>query len=272
MKMTSKLVTLGLSALLLAGTTACDLTVTEDVGTLSVTMTDAPFPTDLVAEANVTVTKLEVREAGGSDGSPFLTLSETVQSFNLLDLRNGVTAALASLELPVGSYDLLRIYISEGNVVMKDGSTYNLTVPSGAQTGLKLFISPAIDVTGGVTTDLILDFDVEKSFISQGQGDTINGFLFTPVIRVVNASTVGSLAGSIADTSAAAIADARIWVAQDSEVANSYSDASGNYAILGLPAGAYTASATASGYDTVAVSIEIGAGSQTTASFELTVQ
>ncbi|MCH7574380.1 MAG: DUF4382 domain-containing protein [Candidatus Marinimicrobia bacterium] len=272
MKITGKIVTLGLLALLIAGLGACDSISSDDVGTLSVSLTDAPFPTDLVAEANVTVTKLEVREAGGTGGSPFIILTETVQSYNLLDLRNGVTAALASLDVPVGSYDLLRIYISEGSVVMKAGPTYNLTVPSGAQTGLKLFISPAIDVTGGLTSDLILDLDVEQSFISQGQGDGITGFLFKPVIRVANASTVGSLAGSTTDTSAIAIADARIWVAQDSVVANSYSDANGNYAILGLPSGTYTASASATGYDTVVVSIDIGAGSQTTASFELTAQ
>lgn len=272
MTVNKKLISFGLSILLLAGFNACESAATDDMGTLSVLLTDAPFPADLVAEANVTVTKIEVREAGSSEASPYTTLTEEIQSYNLLDLRNGVTASLASLDVPVGSYDLLRIYISEGSVVMKDSTTFNLTVPSGAQTGLKLFISPAIVVTGGLTSDLILDFDVEKSFVSQGQGDTINGFLFKPVIRATNASTVGSLAGSTTDTSAVAIANARVWVEQDTVVANSYSDASGSYAILGLSAGAYAANATATGYDTVSVSVDIGAGSQTSASFELTPQ
>lgn len=264
--------TLALALVVFLGVSGCNAPVEESAGTLSVTMTDAPFPTDQVAEANVTIIKLEAREADGNEGSPYLTLSEETQEYNLLDLRNGVTASLASLEVPAGSYDLFRLYISDGNVVMNDGTTYNLTVPSGAQTGLKLFVSPAVEVTDGLTSDLLLDFDVEKSFIQQGQGDVITGFLFTPVIRAVNVSTVGRVAGSVTDTSAVALADARVWVVQDTIVSTSYTDADGNYAILGLPAGTYTASATLAGYDTVSVSVEVAAGSQTSASFELTPQ
>ena len=145
-------------------------------------------------------------------------------------------------------------------------------VPSGAKTGLKIFVSPAIDVTGGLTSDLILDFDVEKSFIAQGHGEKVNGFLFKPVIRATNTSVAGRLAGGVTDTSAAAIANARIWAEQDSVIANSYSDASGNYVIMGLSEGTYTANATATGYDTVSVSVDITAGSQTSADFELTPQ
>ena len=46
----------------------------DDMGTLSVLLTDAPFPTDLVDEANVTIIKLEAREADGGVQSPYLTL------------------------------------------------------------------------------------------------------------------------------------------------------------------------------------------------------
>ena len=254
------------------GLNGCSTTEEDGTGTLSILLTDAPFPTDLVDEANVTIIKLEAREADGGEASPYLTLSEDTQTYNLLDLRNGVTASLASLDVPAGSYDLFRLYVSEGSVMMKDGTTHNLTVPSGARTGIKLFVSPAIEVVNGLTSDLILDFDVENSFISQGQGDMITGFLFRPVIRAVNASTVGRVVGGVSDTLAVALADARVWVAQDTVVSTSYTDAVGNYAILGLPAGSYTASATLAGYDTVAVAVEVAAGSQTSADFELTPQ
>lgn len=267
-----KLASYLLAITMLAGFSGCDLGTADGMGTLSVLMTDAPFPADLALEANVTVTKLEARSAGGNESSPYITLSEGERTFNLLDLRNGVIASLASIEVPSGSYDLLRIYISAGSVVLKDSTTFNLTVPSGAQTGLKLFISPAIDVTDGTISNLILDFDVEKSFVVQGSGNAINGFLFKPVIRVANVSTVGSLAGSATNSAAAAIEGAHIWVAQDTVVSNTYSNADGNFAILGLPAGSYTASASATGYDTVSASIDISAGSQTTVSFELTQQ
>ncbi len=260
----------GMGLVLLLGTYGC--TTSDGTGTLRVKLTDSPFPTDLVAEANVTITRLEAREADGDEGSPFLTLTEEAQTHNLLDLRNGVTASLAELDVPAGSYDLFRIYVTEGEVVMKDGNTFTLIVPGGAQTGIKLFVSPAIEVIDGLTSDLLLDFDVEKSFVAKGQGDSITGFNFKPVIWASNKSTVGSLAGSVADTAAVAIANASVWVKQDTVVSASFTNEAGAFAILGLAAGSYTASASAAGYDTVAVTAEIAAGSQTTATFELTPQ
>jgi len=265
-------ITMALVFIFVLGLIACIATDEEETGTLSVQLTDAPFPTAEVAEANVTITKLEAREAGGGDGSPYLTLSEETQAYNLLDLRNGVTASLTELDILAGDYDLFRLYVSEGSVVMKDGTVHNLTVPSGAQTGIKLFIDPAIEVVNGLTADLLLDFDVEKSFVPQGAMNNIVGFIFKPVIRAVNASTVGRVAGSVIDTSAVVLADARVWVAQDTVISTTYTDTEGNYTILGLAAGTYTANAALAGYDTVSVAVEVVAGSQTTATFELAHQ
>lgn len=271
--MTNKLLMMSsLLVVVVLGFTGCiDPAEEATTGTLNVILTDAPFPTELVAEANVTIVKLEARANSDSSGSPYVLLSEEVNTYNLLDLQNGVTASLASLEIPVGSYDLIRLYVSEGEVVMNEGTRYTLTVPSGAQTGIKLFIDPPIDVTGGLTSDLLLDFDVASSFIAQGN-QNITGFLFKPTIRAVNASTVGSLAGGVTDTSAVAIVGAQVWVVQDTVVTSAFSDSTGFYTILGLAAGNYTANATLSGYDTVSVSVDIGAGSQTSISFELTQQ
>lgn len=255
------------------GFTGCiDPAAETTTGTLNVILTDAPFPTDQVAEANVTIVMLEARaKSDGNGSSPYVVLSEEINTYNLLDLQNGVTASLASLDIPIGSYDLIRLYVSAGDVVMNDGTVHTLTVPSGAQTGIKLFIDPPIDVTGGLTSDLLLDFDVANSFIAQGN-QNITGFLFRPTIRAVNASTVGSLAGGVTNTSAVAIVGAQVWVVQDTVVTAAFSDSTGFYTILGLPPGAYTANATISGYDTVSVSVDIGAGSQTSVSFELTQQ
>ena len=266
-----RIIAIGMVAALVACSAPADNgTEAEGTGTLSVELTDAPFPGDLVAQANVTITKLEVRGSGEGDGFPFLTLSEATQEYNLLDLRNGVTANLAAVEVPAGSYDLLRLYVSAGQVVMNDGTVFDLTVPSGAETGIKIFISPAIEVTGGVTSDLLLDFDVSQSFIALGPANNISGFLFTPVLRAVNSSIVGSVAGGVSDTSAAALANAEVWAEQDSIISSTFSSSDGSYALLGLLPGSYTVSATLSGYDTVSTTVDITAGSQTAADFELT--
>ena len=47
-------------------------------GQLVVKMTDAPFPSDLVSEANVTVTKIEARQKSGDSESAFITIMEGI--------------------------------------------------------------------------------------------------------------------------------------------------------------------------------------------------
>ena len=98
----------------------------------------------------------------------YTTILETEVSANLLDLTNGVTENLASVEIPAGSYDQVRVYVSDASIVLKNGTDYDLTVPSGASTGIKVFINPDIEVVGGLTAELLLDVNVSQSFIPLG--------------------------------------------------------------------------------------------------------
>ncbi|MCK4578353.1 MAG: DUF4382 domain-containing protein, partial [Candidatus Marinimicrobia bacterium] len=216
--------------------------------------------------------KLEARNPDTTLSNAFITLSEDSATFNLLDLRNGITTSLAELEVPAGSYGLVRIYVTGGSVVMKDSTVYDLKVPSGEQTGIALHINPALEVVSGITSDLLLDFDVEKSFVAKGGKNNINGFNFKPVIRAANVSTVGNVSGTVSDTAAVALENATVWVTQDTVISTTYSGDDGGYAILGLPAGDYTASATLAGYDTVSVDVTVVAASQSPADFELQAQ
>lgn len=233
-----------LPMLLFAAFTSCE---SDDNGAangrLVVHITDEPFPHDLVAEANVTINKVEVRRSDAAEDSPFLVLSEEVVSLNLLDLTNGITATLADLEVPVGEYNLVRLYVDEASVVLNNGDVYDLTVPSGAQTGIKVFVEPSIVVAGELTTELLLDVDVNNSFVVQGNPDTpagINGFLFTPVIRATNLSEAGSLKGFITDTEETRLEGAMVSVfAADTLLTTTFSSYEGNYAILGLQPGEY---------------------------------
>ncbi len=273
-KQSTNITILALGFILMGGFNGCSTPADNEAGTLSVSLTDAPFPTDLVAEANVTIVKLEARATVGDADSSFITLFEDTVTYNLLDLRNGVTTNLAELGVPVGSYNFFRLYTPGGSVVMKDGTTYDLKVPSGPQTGIKLFVSPAIEVVSGLTSNLLLDFDVEKSFVVKGNRNSIGGFNFKPVIRAINASTVGRISGTVTDTAAVAVAlnNATVWVEQDTVISTTYTGADGAYTILGLPAGSYSAYATLAGYDTVSVNVDVAAGSQSTADFLLTAR
>ena len=266
---------LGITVIILSlsvGFTGCESPAGESgTGTLSVRLTDAPFPSDLVAEANVTIDSLEVRQKGGG-GSPYITLSTTSQEFNLLDLSNGITTGLADLDLPTGSYDLLRLYVGEASIVMNDGTTYDLTVPSGAQTGIKIFVKPDIAIVAEVTTELLLDFDVSRSFVMQGTLDSPTGFLFKPVIRGVNESTTGGIIGIVSDTASVALPDIEVWAELDTVVSTAFTDSTGFYAMVGLPAATYAVKAYAAGYDTVTVSaVVVTAAANTTVDIVLTI-
>ena len=222
--------------------TACN-TSTEENGRLTIALTDAPFPSSLVDEANVTIVGIEARSSDSSTTSPYLTLSTDTMSFNLLDLTNGLTASLVDIEVPVGSYDLVRLYVSEASIKLLDSTVYDLTIPSSAQSGIKAFINPSIEVAGGLTSELLLDFDVSKSFVVQGNPDTpagINGFIFKPAVKVSNLTTAGRLVGIVTDSTSTGLNSALVTIlAMDTAYTSSVTDPNGEYQILGLPAGEY---------------------------------
>ena len=266
----------------------------SDYGRLSVNLTDAPFPHDLVAEANVTIFKIEARYKGDMDinsevgdnsdssmeteeKSSFMVLMEDEMEVNLLDLTNGVTKNLVDLEVPVGTYDLIRVYVKGVNVVLTDGSTFDLKVPSGEQSGIKIFIKPGLVVNGGLSADLLLDFDVSKSFVAKGGGsnfENITGFNFKPVIKACNMSTAGTLSGMVTtlqEEVAVGLEGAQVAVfAADTLNTTTFTDADGKYMVMGLMAGEYDVEVELSTYlkETV-TGIDIDAGNKTSQDFIL---
>ncbi|MDX1768232.1 MAG: DUF4382 domain-containing protein [Arenibacter troitsensis] len=266
----------------------------RDYGRLSVNLTDAPFPHDLVAEANVTIFKIDARYKGdmniisevedNSDSSmiteeksSFVVLMEDEMEVNLLELTNGVTKNLVDLDVPVGIYDLVRVYVKGVNVVLTDGSTFDLKVPSGEQTGIKIFIKPGLVVEGGLSADLLLDFDVSKSFVAKGGGsnfENITGFNFKPVIKACNMSTAGTLSGKVTtlqEEVAVGLKGAQVAVfAADTLNTTTFTDADGKYMVMGLIAGSYDVEVELSTYQKQSVAdIEIVAGNTTSQDFVL---
>ena len=266
----------------------------RDYGRLSVNLTDAPFPHDLVAEANVTIFKIDARYKGDVDiisevednsdssmiteeKSSFVVLMEDEMEVNLLELTNGVTKNLVDLDVPVGIYDLVRVYVKGVNVVLTDGSTFDLKVPSGEQTGIKIFIKPGLVVEGGLSADLLLDFDVSKSFVAKGGGsnfENITGFNFKPVIKACNMSTAGTLSGKVTtlqEEVAVGLKGAQVAVfAADTLNTTTFTDADGKYMVMGLMAGSYDVEVELSTYQKQSVAdIEIVAGNTTSQDFVL---
>ncbi len=166
--------------------TACDSTAPEDSGQITVLIKDEPFPFDLVDSVMVTINSVELIGEDTTDN--FLVLTDIQQSFNLLELRNGVVDTLATLPIPEGSYSGLRVVVDDSAfVVLNDGTRFDLKTPSATTSGLKVKM-PAVEVSDfSDEVEVLVDFDVEKSFVLQGNAATpagIKGFLFKPVIKV----------------------------------------------------------------------------------------
>lgn len=239
--------------LLIFFSSGCEKQVPDDVsnlpristqnGILNIWATDAPFPIVLVDKAMITVVKMELRL---EDGSGFLDFSQDTTTIDLLCLRNGVMESLASREIVSGNYDQLRLYIDRASLLLRDGRTSTLKVPGGPQAGLKILFDTPIRIQPGMEANVMLDFDLSRSFIITGNpksaGD-IKGFNFKPVVRAAVIDSTGIISGSVSYHSGHPLFNAEVWISADSVIASTFTDQNGAYAILGIPEGTYSVTA-----------------------------
>jgi hypothetical protein len=274
--------------------TGCDANpAAGGTGVLKVLITDKPFPFGLIQEATVTITRVEVRRAGidedADDGiedsdadddadadaaaSSWVTIQEVEREFNLLDLQNGKTDLLADTEIPAGTYTQMRLIVTQGRIVVGEGDNqreFVLTVPSGAQTGIKLHFE--FEVSADQTTTLLLDVDLSRAFQPVPGGhietvDSITDFKFAPSIamRLINILEAGSISGTVTDSAGSPIENAAVTaLAGGEEVTTTATAADGTYTLGGLPTGTYTVVVSASGYqDAEVADVAVTAGAVT---------
>ena len=243
------------AVLVLSGCNKTNGPVNSGPGKLVVKVTDDPFNINFVESATVTINKIEIGNAGPNDTSTFIVLSKDTVSFDLLQLRNGITQELVNLDIPQGTYDMIRLHVIQASLKIKDqADEYKVKVPSGSQTGIKILIAPSLTIAGGLTSELILDFDLAKSFVMRGNmshSAGINGFIFKPVIKAINNSTAGIIEGVVTDTANVKLANASVWIAKDTIISTAFTDTLGFYSFIGVPSGTYSVFATKENYDTV---------------------
>jgi hypothetical protein len=230
---------------------------------------------------------------GGAGGPVVLSTDGTDGFVDLLDLQGAATAALANMEIEAGTYSQLRLVVEAASVTLATGyeftgggSTMDLTVPSGAQTGIKLNLSGADgdDTEGGgleiVPGEMVLvvDFDVNESFVIQGNPETpagITGVLFKPTLRVVVNDVAGSISGTISTQVGSVALDGLVVTAEpvsgttlepfQSLAATAITDANGAYTIFFLVPGDYEVSVEAGeGLTSTPVTVTVGASGNVT--------
>lgn len=240
--------------------------------TVTFKLTDSPFPADKVARVEVTITKIEFRGDTLKNPGKYFTVMNEAKIFNLMKLTNGLTETLNQIEIPEGVYNQIRMFVGDAVVVLKDSTKFNLKIPSGASSGLKIFIQPAIQINADMKYEILLDYDISKSFVPQrGANKEIKGFIFRPVIRAVNNSAAGYLQGKVTDNLGANLDGAEIKIIKDSVLTSALSGTNGYYKIIGIPAGFYDIQASKENCDSVTVkNVEIKTSASTEKNFTLT--
>ncbi len=180
-----------------------------DPGTLSLSLTDASGSYQAVY---VTIKEVQVH-LGGNENSPNnwkkVDMPKSPITLNLLELVNGVRQNLGLVSLQEGHYTQMRLIIgTEAELNLNGGvahpyanyvidtqdppNTYELKIPSGEKTGVK--IVNGFEITGGETTELILDFDAAHSVVQAGASEN---WLLKPTIKVRELPECTTIAGQV---------------------------------------------------------------------------
>lgn len=265
--MQSAIAAAAMALLTIGGMVSCsDTTEPMRTGSLRMNLVDAPAQLESVDSLIVVFEKVLVHKSSGaesSDGGWVVVLDNTLpvesRTFDLLQLVNGVFATLGEVELEVGRYTQARIIV-ESATLFVGGTPKNLSIPSGAQTGIKLVRGFMIEPD--VVTEVVADFDVASSLHESppGSGD----YVLQPTIRLMQMEFAGTISGTVTPSGAGALLSA-INTATGETVTTTLADpATGEYVLSVLPAGTYDVSSDAVGYMTATRSgISVTAGSRT---------
>ena len=183
-------------------------------GTLVIRLTDAPAAYDAV---NIAVDSVRVHVDSADSISGWHTISRSPAMYDLLQYIGGRDTIIAEGDIPTGYYSQLRLYIGAGSNVVVDGVTYDLEIPSGSQSGLKLNIQAVI--TEGVKYELVLDFDASRSIVVTGN----SRYQLKPVIKTLATAVSGSLTVAVVPVTA----NPTIWVIAGTDSSRTVADTTG---------------------------------------------
>lgn len=233
----------------------------QTTGQAKVVLTDAP-----ASEAEslmVTFGRIELIPAGGDDADR-VVIAEEGGSFDVLTLRNGTLADLGVADVPVGAYSQVRVIVDDATIDFDDGNDpYDVFVPSGAQTGLKISMDPPLVVEEGSTSTAILDFDADRAVVETPPGG--NDYNLVPTgIRAVAQAETGVVTGVVTDEATASVAGATVTAYRAGEmevVTATTTEADGSFQLVGLLEGTYDLEVSMAGFLTLVVpNVSVAAG------------
>lgn len=187
--------------LLSAALFSCSSDNEKATGRAQISITDAPVDDDNIKSVFISILSVE---ANGPDGWQTVESFEEPVKIDILSYNNGNSYFLTEGALTAGDYSEIRLQLdiveraggAQSNVgsyiEYNDGSTQQIFVPSGNQSGYKAkgdFTIPE----GGVVA-LTLDLDLRKALVEAGNSGK---FLLKPVVRIVANEDAGMISGNL---------------------------------------------------------------------------
>ena len=234
----------------------------SSTGTLVLGLTDAS--TVDYRAVYVTIEEIRVHQ---ETGDRWHVVGRPERTYNLLDLVNGVRAPLGLAELIAGRYTQMRLVLGltpDGGLNLLNrkhphanyvidcvDQVHELKVPSGLRSGIKLV--RGFEIVANGTTDLILDFDAERSVVKAGNSGK---WLLKPTIKVLDTREASVITGRVTPVDPEGVvitAQKRDPGAADPKdrvtvVASTVTDENGRYALF-LPPDVHVLVAYRDGYE-----------------------
>ena len=226
-------------------------------GRTAILLTDAPFPFDRIARVDIHVREIALSpSADTSEAAPdWVVVASPDRTFNLLDLQNGATALLGEAVVPPGQYRALRLVFEPSRSTLTDAEGELIATASGPgapginwqakgeRPSLFALVEQAMAI-GENGEDIVVDFDVGRSFLYDGSGE----FTFIPHLRAIVRAGSGAVTGRllrVAEDVPVARAVVSVHVAPDSGsqvgplLATTRSATDGRFTASFLPPGRY---------------------------------
>ncbi|OAB80407.1 DUF4382 domain-containing protein [Cochleicola gelatinilyticus] len=192
---------------------------------MAIKLTDNPGDYDAVF---VDVENVVVKYNGEEDEVFFTDINAGI--YDLLELTGGVSVLLVDEEIPAGDISQIRLILGDDNTIVVDGETFSLDTPSAQQSGLKIQVNETLE--DGIFYEFVLDFDVDRSILQQGNGQ----YKLKPVIRATTVAETGAIAGNVLPLGIQTMVTAENGV----DTISAYTNDVGAFLLSGVPEGVYT--------------------------------
>ncbi|MFC1951333.1 DUF4382 domain-containing protein [Chloroflexota bacterium] len=185
----------------------------EEIGTLTLNMTDAPVDADDIAGVYISVTKVEIgdKASGEVEWVELADYSDDPVQINLLDYTGGLAYEIGQFDIEAGSYNQIRFYLDapeDGQGAPESPGCYveftdpeaedaPLFVPSGSNSGYKAV--GAFEISENGETEVTVDFDVRKSVHVTGANGQNPRYILKPTLRLIVDSDAGRIIGTVND-------------------------------------------------------------------------